>query len=254
MKEIGRILFSLYLWTIISLITVFVSSLIVLSWPLTFLDRNRRLAHQLGIFWASSVMNVNPFWRVKRVGLRRICKDQGYVLAANHASLADIILLFTLNHQFKWLAKKNLFSIPFLGWSMAVMGYIPLERGRHGSIKKSYREALKWLGRNISILIFPEGTRSRSGQLSHFKSGAFRLALESQKPLLPVVLAGTQKVITKGKAGFGRPGVAYLSVLPPIETKGLSLNDEAALKKKVETLMRGELEKRNRMIARVNGQ
>ena len=130
------------------------------------------------------------------------------------------------------------------------MHYIPLERGQHGSIKKSYRESIEWLRRNISVLIFPEGTRSRTGEMGRFKSGAFRLALESQRPILPIVLAGTQNVISKGRAAFGGPSIAYLSVLPPIETKGMTLADEEPLRKRVEFLMQEELKKRNRMIAR----
>ena len=252
MKRIGRFLFSLYLWTVVAALTVFFSSLIVLSFPLALFDRDRRLAHKLGIFWGMSLVKANPFWRVARVGLNKIRKDESYVIVANHVSLSDIICLFNLNHQFRWLAKKSLFQIPFLGWSMGVMGYVPLERGQHGSIKKSYRDSLDWLRRNISILIFPEGTRSRSGEMGHFKTGAFRLALESQRPVLPIVLAGTQNVISKGRVAFGGPSLAYLSVLPPIETKGLRSDDEAMLKKKVETVMRAELEKRNRMIARIS--
>ena len=251
MKSFGRFLFSLYLWMMVVLVTGFVSSLIILSFPLALFDRDRRLAHKLGMVWGTSLSRLNPFWRIRRVGRERIRKGQSYVLVANHASLSDIICLFTLNHQFKWLAKKSLFGVPFLGWSMSVMHYIPLERGQHGSIKKSYRESIEWLRRNISVLIFPEGTRSRTGEMGRFKSGAFRLALESQRPILPIVLAGTQNVISKGRAAFGGPSIAYLSVLPPIETKGMTPADEEPLRKRIESLMQEELRKRDRMIARV---
>ncbi len=251
MKAFGSVLFSLYLWTVVGLVTVIVSTLIILSLPLALFDPGRRIAHKLGVFWGLILSKLNPFWRLAIVGRKKIRKDQGYVLVANHASLADIICLFALDHQFKWLAKKSLFSIPFLGWAMQVMGYIPLERGQHGSIKKSYQQSLGWLQRNISILIFPEGTRSRTGEIGRFKSGAFRLAIESQKPILPVVLAGTQNVISKGNASFGAPGLAYISLLNPIETKGMSLKDEEKLRTQVESLMKAELQKRNRMIARL---
>lgn len=166
-------------------------------------------------------------------------------------SLSDIVCLFALRRQFKWLAKKSLFRIPFLGWSMQVMGYIPLERGRYGSIRKSYQEALGWLQNNISVLIFPEGTRSRSGEMGHFKGGAFRLALESGRPIVPIVLAGTQQVISKGEAGFGKAGAAYMSILPPVETRGLGIEEERKLRGEIEDLMRSELKKRNRMLGRI---
>ena len=252
MKVFGQFLFSLYLWTVVISVTGFVSTLILLSFPLALFDRERRIAHKLGGLWGVLLFKLNPFWRLRIVGRERLRNHRSYVLVANHLSLSDIVCLFTLNHQFKWLAKKSLFQIPFLGWSMGVMRYIRLERGQHGSIKKSYREALDWLQKGISVLIFPEGTRSRSGEMGRFKSGAFRLALESERPILPIVLAGTQNVISKGKAAFGKSGLAYLSILSPIETKGMDLKEEETLKKKVEGSMRAELEKRNRMIARVS--
>ena len=251
MRTLGPFLFSLYLWVVVALATLFFSCLILLSSLLAPFDPDRRLAHQFGNFWGTSLIKLNPFWRLEIAGLKKIRKDESYVIVANHASLSDIICLFNLNRQFKWLAKRSLFGIPFLGWSMGVMGYVPLERGRHGSIKKSYTESLGWLRRNISILIFPEGTRSRSGEIGPFKTGAFRLAVESQKPILPIVLAGTQNVISKGKAAFGAPGLAYVSVLSPIETKGLKSADEKSLRDEVASVMRAELKKRNRMIARV---
>ena len=251
MKSIGRILFAIYLWTTVISVTVLISCLILLSFPLAPFDPARRWTHRLGILWGTLLMNLNPFWRLRIVGAGRIKKDQGYVLVANHASLSDIVCLYSLGHPFKWLAKKSLFRIPFFGWSMQAMRYIPLERGRHGSIRKSYGEALDWLGKNVSVLIFPEGTRSRTGVMGHFKSGAFRLALESGRPIVPIVLAGTQGIISKGKAAFGKPGVAYLSILFPIETKGLGLDEEDRLREKIEGLMRRELEKRNRMLARI---
>jgi len=245
------LLFSLYLWTVVVSVTAFISTLIILSFPLAIFDRRRRFAHRLGTLWGILLLGANPFWHLRIVGSRRIHKDKSYVLVSNHSSLADIVCLFSLDHQFKWLAKESLFQIPFLGWAMRVMRYISLERGQYGSIRKSYQEALDCLQKNISVLIFPEGTRSRTGEMGHFKSGAFRLALESGRPLLPIVLAGTEKIISKGKPGFGQTRLAYMSILPPLETKGWGAEEEVGLKKKVEIAMRRELAKRNRMLARV---
>ena len=251
MTKIGRFLLSLYLWVMVGAVTVVIASLIILSFPLGLIDRSRRLAHALGTLWGRTLLKLNPMWQLRIKGKERLRKNKSYVLVANHASLADIVCLFAIGHQFKWLAKKSLFRIPFLGWAMSVMRYIPLERGRHGSIRESYQEALDWLRKGISVLIFPEGTRSRTEEMRTFKSGAFRLALESGQPILPIVLAGTRNVISKGTAGFGRPSPAYLVILPPVETRGLELKDEQRLREKIQRLMQEELNKRKRMLERV---
>lgn len=251
MRRLQNLLLSFYLWTVVVLVTGFISALILLSFPLAIFDHERRLAHRLGSLWGSLLQQANPFWKLRVTGAGRIRPGRSYVLVSNHSSLADIVCLFSLGHQFKWLAKKSLFQIPFFGWAMRVMRYIPLERGRHGSIRESYREALYWLQKDVSVLIFPEGTRSRTGKMGHFKDGAFRLALESGRPIVPIVLAGTEKVISKGKTGFGKARVAYMSILPPVETKDLGPGEEERLKKKVETVMRQELAKRNRILTRI---
>jgi 1-acyl-sn-glycerol-3-phosphate acyltransferase len=248
MKSIGRLLASLYLWGYTVFLTVFFSLLIVLSCPLALVDPTRRFAHRLGSLWARSLIALNPFWRFQIQGAHYLKDDQSYVLVANHASLIDILCLFLLGHPFKWLAKKSLFRIPLFGWAMSVMRYIPLERGQYGSIRQSYGEALEWLRRGVSVVIFPEGTRSRTGEMGRFKSGAFRLAIESGRPVVPVVLAGTRGVISKGSLGFGEAGTAAMSVLPPLPTQGLTLEDEETLRKKVEALIQEELKKTDRLL------
>lgn len=250
-KIIGHLLRSLYLWGAVILVTCVVSTLILCSLPLSLIDRDRRWPHWLGTLWAAILVRVNPFWTLRVAGRQRIQKNEGYVLVANHLSLADIVCLFSMGRQFKWLAKRSLFRIPFLGWAMWAMGSIPLERGRHGSIRESYRKALAWLQRDISVLIFPEGTRSRTGEMGHFKSGAFRLALESGRPIVPIVLAGTEEIIQKGQAAFGKVRAASLTILPPIETRGLSPESEEKLRNEVEQTMRREFLKRKRMLARL---
>lgn len=248
MTNFGRFLVSLYVWILVGSVTFLVSSLILLSAPLIFIDPERRWHHGLGTLWAKLLLGLNPYWKIQIKGAGELQKGKGYVLVANHASLSDIVCLFTLDHPFKWLAKQSLFSIPFFGWAMSVMGYIPLVRGQLESIKKSYAEAMGWLKKNVSVLIFPEGTRSRTGEMGRFKRGAFRLAIESGHPLVPIVLAGTQDVISKGRAAFGKPCRASMTILPPLETKNLSLKDEEKLRARVESLMQEELKKQNQSL------
>jgi len=162
MRIFGRFLFSLYLWTVVVSVTGVVSSLILLSFPLALFDRDRRIAHKLGSLWGILLFKLNPFWRLRIVGREKLRNTQGYVLVANHMSLSDIVCLFTLNHQFKWLAKKTLFQIPFLGWSMGVMRYISLERGQHGSHPNQDREQRRTKGELFIIGVWiPQILRHR---------------------------------------------------------------------------------------------
>lgn len=226
------------------LVTVLISSFIFLTLPFAFFDPDRRWAHRLGILWARLLLRLNLCWKLRVFGRENLKKGRNYILVANHASLLDIVCLFSLDHQFKWLAKRSLFQIPFLGWAMSVMRYIPLERGHYGSIRESYTQARDWLRKGISVLIFPEGTRSGTGQMGTFKSGAFRLALETGFPLVPIVLVGTQDILSKGRSAFGKPGTVSIRILPPVEMKDFERKDETRLRNHVEKLMREELEKR----------
>ena len=131
-------------------------------------------------------------------GRQNIRNDETYVMVSNHQSGADIIVLFLLWKNFKWVAKKSLFSYPFLGWNMYLNRYISLERGRGSSMRKMMADAEKTLRSGISLMIFPEGTRSPDGNLQPFKTGAFHLALKTGKPILPIVIKGTSHAIRKG--------------------------------------------------------
>ena len=184
------------------------------------IDPDRKTAHRICEGWGRGVLFVSPGWRLKIQGRGYIRDGKSYVLVANHSSLSDIIYLYHLGKQFKWMAKESLFWIPFFGWAMSAAGYIRLARGKQGSIRDSLDKSVEWLRRNISILIFPEGTRSRSGGLGAFKNGAFKLAIRTQKPIVPIVLTGTRGTIQKGSLFFSYRINCKLKVLKPIPTDG----------------------------------
>lgn len=233
-------LVSVCFWFFIALDTFFVFVLIGI---LSLFDRNQRISHHIANVWGKLIIRANPFWKLTISGSERIKKNKAYVLVANHASLADIVCLYCLGKPFKWLAKKSLFRIPFFGWTMSLLRYIPLERGRHGSIRDSFQTAQEWLEKGVSVLIFPEGTRSRSGELGEFKNGAFKLAIRAQKPIVPIVLWGTFEAISKGKMTMAGAIKGRIQVLHEVDTAGYKEEEHEALKKKVWELMNQELNK-----------
>lgn len=238
MKRIIAIIMAFFVWAFIGFVTFLAFIAIAIS---RVLDRKDRFTYRLANLWGQLIANVNPLWKVKITGAHHIKNNRGYVIVANHTSLGDIVCLFCLGKHFKWVAKSSLFKIPFFGWSMSLLRYISLSRGRHGSIRDSFNEAIDCLERDISVLIFPEGTRSKSGRLAEFKNGAFKLALITKKPIVPVVISGTGEAISKGRATFAATVTGSLKVLPPIEVDHYKESDYEPLKMKVWNLMNEEL-------------
>ncbi len=229
---------AVFIWTTIGVLTVFTFLAIAVS---RCFDWNDRFTYRLGNLWGKLIVKINPWWKIKILGTHHIKNNKGYIIVANHMSLADIVCLFCIGKHFKWVAKASLFKIPFFGWSMSLLNYIPLSRGKHSSIRDSFNEAIEWLNKDVSVLIFPEGTRSKTGNLSDFKNGAFKLALLTKKPIVPVVITGTQAVLTKGRATMDTKASGTLKVLEPIEVTQYSESDFDELKDKVWKLMSQEL-------------
>ncbi len=235
-------LVSCALWICVALLTIAVYfPILFCATVLRPCDRRRTLAHRIGIWWGCTLIRLNPFWRLRTSGVHHLHPKRAYVLVCNHQSLADIVILYALRRQFKWLAKRSLFTVPFLGWSMRLVGYIPLERGHQGSVTRSVRQALDWLRCGMSVAVFPEGTRSHTGLLGAFKNGAFRLAIQAGVPIVPIVLAGTRDAIPRGSWVFLRRVYASLVVLPPMETAGYTLDQAGALRDRVRDAINTEL-------------
>jgi len=220
MKKVLLGLISLAIWFSVGLITIFVTiPLLLYTLFFWWLDSSRRFQHRLGILWGWGVVHLNPFLISNVNGLENFPKKGAFVVVSNHTSLADIIILYRLNRQFKWLAKESLFKIPLFGWAMSACGYISLERGDHASIRDSFEKALKWLKKDIPVLVFPEGTRSSEGHLGQFRNGAFKLALKAKCPVLPIVIKGSKTIIEKGSWIMSGKTYIQLHVLPPIDVQ-----------------------------------
>lgn len=226
-------LVSLVIWANDIILTTVLFLLILLSSAIFYpLDRQRRIPHALCYWWSDINIALNPYWKLKVNGLENIDKKKTYVIVANHLSQADIVLLYQTRMQFKWVAKSSLFSIPILGWSMSLCKHIKLERGSFSSVKDIYRKAAIWLRGGMSVLFFPEGTRSETGEMREFQNGAFKLAIKEKIPVLPIAIRGTGNTLPKGSWIFNTNIVLSLKVLPAIDVSGYSAAGFAALRDK----------------------
>jgi 1-acyl-sn-glycerol-3-phosphate acyltransferase len=185
---------------------------------------------------APTMSTMNPLWRLRYSGNLPTNPRRPFVVVSNHESFTDILLISHLPWEMKWLSKAELFRIPIMGWMMWLVGDIPVKRGFGPSALEAMERCRQALSRRVSVMIFPEGTRSRTAELLPFKDGAFRLAIETGVPILPLAVSGTSTALRKHDWRFGK-SVAEVRVLEPVETTGLVLADVPALKARVRKMI-----------------
>ena len=226
-----RAIISIFIW-IGSLLTTILLFFVVLFLTILLFpfDKLKKVTHAQCFWWSDAVIGLNPFWTVKVRGLENIDHNKTYVIIANHQSMADIAVLYQIKSQFKWVAKASLFNVPFIGWCLSLIKHIRLNRGDLASIKEVYHQASHWLRKGMSVLFFPEGTRSTTGQMGEFQNGAFKLAIKEKKPILPICIQGTQEAIPKGSWIFNIKMAGVVTVLPAISTDGYGPGDFSTLR------------------------
>jgi len=199
-------------------------------------DRGRYIVGYVFRRIGPAMATLNPLWRFRYSGTMPQNPRHPYVVVSNHESFADILLISHLPWEMKWLSKAELFRIPIMGWMMWLAGDIPVKRGFGPSAVEAMERCRKALRQRVSVMIFPEGTRSKTAELLPFKDGAFRLAVEAGVPILPLALSGTGTALPKHGWRFGQ-SAAHLRVLEPVDTAGLTLADVPALKARVRDLI-----------------
>lgn len=203
-------------------------------------DRNRRLVHLYSCYWACLYILANPFWKLTVEGREHLDQKGTYVLVANHQSYVDIIVLYQLYFPYKWVSKESIFKVPAIGWNMRLNEYVSLARGNLTSIKEVMNICRNWLKRGSSIMMFPEGTRSLDGELQAFRDGAFRLAVDCDVPVVPIVIDGTHDILPKGGKSIRFKAHARVKVLPPVRPEDFD-NSTPKLRDHVHALMKETL-------------
>lgn len=184
-----------------------------------------------------TVSRINPRWNIS-YSLQPELNDRApYVVISNHLSNADIPLISNVPWEMKWTAKKELFDIPFIGWMMRMAGDISVDRKALSRRANTLKQAEFYLKRNCSVIFFPEGTRSRTGKLGRFTSGAFELAVSTDTAIVPIVVDGTQEALPRTSWVLNKDCDIRLKVLPSIPTHNLTQDDVPELVDQV----RGEI-------------
>lgn len=196
------------------------------------------------IQWASRILSyviirLWPLWRVKVNGLENIDKTKTYIIVCNHQSMFDIPIMAYIPLNFRWVAKREVYKMPFIGWVTWMREDIGIERGGLSSTKKMLKTARNYVANKISLVIYAEGTRSKTGKLNQFKEGAFIVAKTTGKDILPVVIDGTWALANDSKFGLKAKSTMTLTVLEPIPAEKIRKMDikeiSDTVKDKIET-------------------
>jgi len=237
MSRLWQSILSLWAWLVLVMcILLWFPLLLIMRLLTTPFDRGQYFTGYLFRRIGPVMAALNPLWRFGYSGRMPANPRRPFVVVSNHESFADILLISHLPWEMKWLSKAELFRIPVMGWMMWLAGDIPVKRGFGPSAVEAMERCREVLRRKVSVMIFPEGTRSRTAELLPFKDGAFRLAIEAGVPILPLAVSGTRTALPKHGWRFGR-SAAEVKVLDPIETSGMTLADVPALKSRVRDLI-----------------
>ena len=220
---------TVFVWFSIVLATLVLGFLAFVTYPF---DPSGRIVHHYARLWGKVALLANRV-SVRIEGLERVREKGPYIFMSNHQGSYDIFaLLGCLPFQFRWLAKKELFSIPFFGWTMAAAGYISIDREGSRETVEAMNEAARKIREGMSVVIFPEGSRSPNGSIQPFRKGGFTLAIKSQVPIVPIAIAGSWEIMPKDTWRLAA-GNIRMRIGDPVETRQYSLRERKILMEKV---------------------
>ena len=228
------LLFAIYTFIICTVMLLLSVVAFVLTVPF---DKQRKVVHELSRALVYMFVMVPPLWRRRVEGLEHIEKDKPYVIVINHQSMVDIMMLYLVPMIFRWVSKREAYRIPFIGRFLLLHGDITIDR-KQGSkaMRKVMEKGQMWLGRGVSVSMFPEGTRSKDGEIHRFKAGAFALAKEAGVGILPVVMDGSTTMFNPSMMVNWR-NEFVIRVLPPVTAEEVAQTDQSELMEQVRERM-----------------
>jgi 1-acyl-sn-glycerol-3-phosphate acyltransferase len=237
------ILKSIIVWLIGICFTVLTFPLTLIIWIITFpFDRDKKIVHWLLTYESLILSYLLPVWSVHIDGREKAVRDTTYVIISNHQSMLDILLLNCLRYRFKWISKIENLNVPVIGWYLRMADYIIVNRGNEESKTEMLEKSYNCLKKGISIMIFPEGTRSLNNQIGFFKRGAFQLAMQANVPLLPVLIDGTGGILPKHGMIFKSGHQISIRVLNPIYPDAFGTDNPETLALKLSAYMTSQLD------------
>jgi len=224
----------------IILVTAFMAVMVIV---VSLVTAGGDTAHKVARIWAKCILVLSST-RVTVKGLSNLEPGRSCIYMANHMSNFDIpVLQASLPVQFRWLAKAELYKIPVFGYAMKRAGYISIDRSNRESAIESLNKAAKIIRDGISVVIFPEGTRSRTHNIQPFKKGGFFLAVDSGAPIIPIIINGTERIMPK-KQMLIKPGNVTLEIAKPINSSDYTRKTKNDLMDKVRYIFLKSFEKK----------
>ena len=224
-------IFSVFTWFEIVFCLILFFPIQLVLFILTFLfDKRRWILHYHSSLWSTIILALSPLWKVEIKGKENLDRTKNHVVIMNHQSLIDIPIAFRLFYPVKLIGKKILGLVPFIGWNMVLSGHLLVDRKDLRSQMNTIRKMENIIKRKDSLLVFPEGTRSRDGNIGKFKKGAFRSAAITGASLLPVVIDGPYQILPRDGFIANRKASIKISILPSIDVEEGSDPGELALK------------------------
>jgi 1-acyl-sn-glycerol-3-phosphate acyltransferase len=235
---------SFFVWLLILSFSLMLFPVSCIIWLLLYpFDRESAVIHWWLVIQGCLLVKLIPIWKTSVEGREKGIGMGPFIIISNHQSILDILIMNCLRYRFRWISKIENYRVPILGWYMRMAKYIVVDRGNKESKAEMMEKSAESLRKGISIMMFPEGTRSPDREIAPFKLGAFQLALMADKSILPVIVDGTGGILPKHGLIFSGGNILKIRILDPVHPGKFGTGDPEELASRFRNLMADELKK-----------